>query len=64
MRSDLIDIDVRLLQETERAVQVTLDTEKHGVWLTLSKVELSPTGKPGIYSLTLPKWLANERGLI
>lgn len=63
MRSDLIDISVTLVHETERAVLVD-----HGgtesVWLPKSacEIERDPSGKT--WTLTLPERLATEKGLI
>jgi hypothetical protein len=62
-RSDLIDISVTLVHETDRAVLVD-----HGgganVWLPKSacEIERDPNGKT--WTLTLPERLANEKGLI
>ena len=64
MKSDLVDLDVQVLHETEKAALVTLDVPENGVWLPKSKIEISETGTSGIMTLTLPEWLALERGLI
>lgn len=64
MESDLVDLDVQVLHETKRAALVTLDVPENGVWLPKAKIELSETGIVGIMTVTLPEWLALERGLI
>ena len=64
MKSDLIDLDVQVLRETEKAVLVTLDVPENGVWLPKAQIELNETVVRGIMTLTLPEWLAIERGLI
>ena len=64
MKSDLIDIDVQVLHRTEKAVLVTLDVPDNGVWLPLSKIEIEPSGVSGIETVTLPEWLALDKGLI
>lgn len=62
-RSDLIDVSVVLVHETERAVLVD-----HGgaetVWLPKSAVEIArdPSGKT--WTLTLPERLAVEKGIL
>ncbi|MFH5773548.1 hypothetical protein ACHFJ0_04795 [Paracoccus sp. NGMCC 1.201697] len=64
MKSDIIDIDVQLLHETEKAVLVTLDVPDNGVWLPRSKIEIEETGIAGIHTVSLPEWLALDKGLI
>ncbi|UXU73777.1 MULTISPECIES: hypothetical protein [unclassified Paracoccus (in: a-proteobacteria)] len=64
MRSNVIDLDVQVLHETDKAVMVTPDVPDNGVWLPKSQIELSETGIAGIMTVTLPEWLALERGLI
>lgn len=59
----LIDLSVILVHRTENAVLVK-DTETSApVWLPLSLVEVD--GNVGeVGEVTLPEWLAQERGLI
>lgn len=66
MKSDIVDIDVYLHHRTEKAVLVSLDGEKkNAVWVPLSQVELERNpDMPRAYVLTLPEWLALEKGLI
>lgn len=62
-RSDLVDISVVLVHQTEKAVLVD-----HGgaanVWLPRSAIEIErdPGGKT--WTVTLPERLAAEKGLI
>ena len=44
MKSDLIDITVHLLHETDRAVLVTDSTPEQGVWLPRSQIDIEPAG--------------------
>ena len=64
MKSDYVDLDVQVLHETKKATLVTLDVPENSVWLPKAKIELSETGIVGIMTVTLPEWLALERGLI
>ena len=61
--SQLVDMTVHLHQETEMAVFVS-DTadEADAVWLPRSKIEIVKSGD--VYEVTLPEWLAIERGLV
>jgi len=60
----LTDITVHLVQQTERAILVCdSDDLDKAVWLPKSQVEFQEI-KPGIVEVTLPEWLATERGLV
>lgn len=59
MKSDLIDITVQIHHETERAWLVSDGGEK--VWIPKSQAEIAPEGK--VWVLTMPEWLAVEKGL-
>lgn len=62
-RSDVIDMDLHLHHETARAVLVSETGDKdEAVWLPLSQIEIEP--ESGFISVTLPEWLAEEKGLI
>jgi hypothetical protein len=68
MRSDLVDLLLFEHHRTGAAVLVSDDgEEKSAVWLPLSQVEIE--AKPAKVGgnevmVTLPTWLAQERGLI
>jgi hypothetical protein len=62
MKSDLIDVIVIVKHTTERAVLVTDGTRQ--AWLPLSQVEVAANEDGRTHTLTLPEWLAHERGLI
>lgn len=62
-KSDLIDITMQLHAETAKAILVSDDGDKDkAVWLPLSQVEIERKAK-GIVVVTLPQWLAEQRGL-
>ena len=66
--SDLVDLDVMVHAETDRAVRVSLDGEDHGaVWLPRSQIEVHYTGRKHngakLAQITLPEWLATREGL-
>jgi hypothetical protein len=62
MRSNVVDIDVLLLTETEKAVRVAVSEDAVGVWLPKSLIEIERT-KFGA-CITLPERIALEKGLI
>ena len=64
MRSNIIDIDVEVSARTEKAVLVHDGDPSVAVWLPLSQIEIRPTGIGGIETVTLPEWLAIEKGLV
>ena len=62
-RSDLIDLELELKHETDKAILVN-DGAKD-IWLAKSLVEYerAPNSKK-MYIVTLPEWLALEKGLV
>ena len=64
MRSNVIDVTVQKLHETDRAVLVTDSIPEKGVWLSKSLIEIEASATGGLYEVTLPEWLAQEKGLI
>lgn len=65
-RSDLVDIACRVVRQSEKAVGVqdgTPDKERKGAlqifWLPRSQIEINDDG-----TITMPEWLAHEKGLI
>ena len=64
MKSNLIDIDVEVTTRTEKAVLVHTGDKEKAAWLPLSQIEISHSGFAGIETITLPEWLAMDKGLI
>jgi len=64
MKSDVIDITVQKLHETEKAVLVTENIPERGVWLPKSQIEIEESATRGLYIVTLPESLALAKGLI
>lgn len=62
-RPEIIDLSVIIVHATARAVLVKETEDSEGAWLPLSQVEID--GEPGrVGTVTLPEWLAREKGLI
>lgn len=61
--SDLVDVAVVFKRETEKAWCVNAG-EKADIWLPKSQCELERGGASKADTLTLPEWLAKEKGLI
>lgn len=64
MKSNIIDIDVEITARTDKAVLARTGIKEQAVWLPLSQIEISESGFAGIETVTLPEWLALEKGLI
>ncbi len=63
MKSDLIDVEMIVHVTTKAAVLASDDGEKdNAVWLPLSQIEIEQNGKTA--TITMPTWLATEKGLI
>ncbi len=60
----LVDVKVFMHRNTERAVQLeALENETGAHWFPLSQIELSPISEAeNTYTMTCPKWLAQEKG--
>lgn len=64
LKSNIIDIDVHVHVKTINAVLVSETGDRDAAeWLPLSQVEVDMTA-PASATLTLPEWLAIERGLV
>jgi DNA-directed RNA polymerase alpha subunit len=65
VKSDLIDVMVQKHAETAKAVLVSDDGDREkAVWIPLSQCEIAPSKSKDIFELTLPEWLAKDKGLI
>lgn len=71
MKSDLIDIEVYLVFETSKAILVSDEelppmgaSSRKVEWLPKSKIEYGRVAFETVTTVTLPEWLANEKGLI
>ena len=63
-KSDLIDLTLQRHHETPKAILVSDDGDKNkAVWLPFSQVEVVEKGQ-GIVEVTVPEWLARDKGLI
>lgn len=64
-RSDLVDVTMTLHIETANAIRVSDDGDNEkGVWLPKSQIEFTPPNAKKITEVTMPTWLAKEKGLI
>lgn len=64
MKSDLIDIAMQIHAKTEKAVLASDDgDEAKTVWLPLSQIEMERRSG-AFYIITMPDWLAIDKGLI
>ncbi|ACL59944.1 hypothetical protein [Methylobacterium nodulans] len=65
MRSDLVDVTVRLHHETNRAVLGSTDGDREkAVWIPKSACEIEPGAGKATHTLTLPERVAIEKGLV
>lgn len=63
MPKSIVDLTVKLIRETDSAYLVT-DDDRNREWIPKSQVEFFEEKKDGVYDLSIPEWLANEKGLI
>jgi hypothetical protein len=64
MKSDLVDLDVTVLERRERAVHVRDHETGNKVWLPLAQVEIEPAEDGTHHIATMPEWLAIEKELV
>ena len=64
MRSNVIDIDGAIEARTDKAVLFHTGNKEEAAWLPLSQIEVHETGIGGIFTVTLPEWLAIDKGLV
>ena len=64
MAAEVVDVTVQVLARTARAVLVTDGTPDEAVWVPLSQIEIEPSSRAGYHIVTLPAWLAMEKGLL
>jgi hypothetical protein len=63
-RSDIVDIQVVFLGETDAAIRVE-DDEENIIWLPKSQVETTDDLVSGsVITVAMPEWLAEEKGLV
>lgn len=65
-RSDLVDVEVFIHARTEKAIRaspVGSTGSDRSVWLPLSQIEFEQRGQ-FLAVVTLPSWLAEEKGLV
>ncbi len=63
-RSDIVDVQVVFLGETDAAMRVE-DAEDNIIWLPKSQVETTDDRVSGnVITVAMPEWLAEEKGLV
>jgi hypothetical protein len=61
-RSDLVDVAGELRIDRPKAILLFDGTKE--VWLAKSLIEIEQTGPGNFVTVTMPEWLAGEKGLI
>ena len=65
MKSDLVDLDVEILGETNMAICIRDDEDGGKIWLPKSQIEIKRNiNDRKMAVVTLPEWLAIEKGLV
>lgn len=68
-KSELVDVSCIIYTETEKAVQVTegvVDANGKEIrhWLPKSQIEIEPNVGDNACTITMPRWLYEEKGFI
>lgn len=65
MRSDLVDIEMVIHYRTPNAILASDAGDRDcAVWLSISTIEIEPTKTAGTFIVTMPKRLAEDKGLV
>ncbi len=64
VRSNLVDVNLLLRAQTPKAICVAKTPDGTETWLPKSQVEFVQHGGRDEIEVTLPKWLAKDKGLI
>ena len=59
-----VTVDVEVVHRTDKAVLAHTGIKEQAEWLPFSQIEIEPSGFAGIKTVTLPEWLALDKGLI
>jgi len=62
-KSNILDIDGAIEAETAGGVLFHTGDKSEAVWLPRSQIEIEETGIGGIVTVSLPEWLADDKGL-
>lgn len=64
-KSDVIDIEVKLVHETDKAWLVEYNEDEEPVWVPMSVGELEKIpNRHNTYTLTIPQRFAEQKGLV
>ena len=61
---ELVDLCAIVRHKTERAVLIVHALEKAPVWIPLAHAELIPNEDGRTHTVTIPQWLAEEKGIV
>ena len=59
-----VEVEVEILNETDKAVLVTVGSRRSGEWLPRSQIEIDAGPFTNVATITLPEWLAIRAGLV
>ena len=63
-KDELVEIDGEIEAKTEQAILFHTGNKSEAVWLPRSRIQVEKSGFEGIFTVTLPEWMAIDRGLI
>ena len=59
-----VEVEVEILNETDKAVLVTIGSRRSGEWLPQSQIEIDRDPVFARAVITMPEWLAIRAGLV
>ena len=62
--SEMIEIDGEIEARTEKAVLFHTGDKTQAEWLPRSQIKVEDSGFPGIFRVSMPEWMAVQRGFV
>ena len=61
---DFVDIDGAIEARTDKAILFHTGDKTQAAWLPRNQIQIDDTGFPEIFTVSMPEWMALDRGLI
>lgn len=63
-RNEIVEVDGAIEARTDKAILFHTGDKTQAVWLPRNQIQIDDTGFPEIFTVSMPEWMALDRGLI
>lgn len=63
-RNEIVEVDGAIEARTDRAILFHTGDKTQAVWLPRNQIQIDDAGFPEIFTVSMPEWMALDRGLI